>query len=132
MEKRKNYIGTLSRLFFISALVLGAASSAWCAQSDYNGTYAGTYSGDDSGYWVAIVDAIYGTDFLSYSTTKNAGDVGIMNWGGESGGVGNYPTNSTEIQGSMVDADITLATGSVSGTWSNATSGDAGTLKATS
>ncbi len=112
----------------IAALLLGTASSVWGAPSDYDGTYSGTYTGDDNGYWVAIADAVNGTAFLSFSTTRNAGDLGFMAFGGETAGVGNYFTGSTTIQDSSVDADITLATGSVSGTWSNNVSGDAGTL----
>ncbi len=111
-------------VFFLSIFSL----TAWCAQSDYDGIYAGTYAGGDNGYWVAIADSTDESAFLSYSTTNDTGDVGFLDWWGEAGGIGNYYTNSTEIQDSWVDAYIDSADGSVDGTWGNIYSGDTGTL----
>jgi hypothetical protein len=130
MTKKRSIILSLGQLFFVTLLIFGMTSSTWCAQSDYDGTYAGTFEGDDDGYWVARIDTIHDIyAFLSYSTNNETGDLGFLSWLGEAGGIGTYHTNSTEIQDSWIDADINSADGSVNGSWGNIHSGDNGTLE---
>jgi hypothetical protein len=107
-------------LTFLSVLLIGLASPVWCAQSDYDGYYAGTFSGDDNGVWIAVIDSSSSTFvFLTYSTDSDDVDLGSLTYVGESGGIGNYFTASTEIFGSTIDADIDSSDGSVSGSWNN-------------
>jgi hypothetical protein len=129
MSKLKTFYKNTFLVFGLAILFMGISSTAWSAQSDYDGSYAGTYSGDDSGYWVAVADASGSSAFLSWSTTYDRGDAGILTWWNEDAGIGNYYTNSTEIQGSFVDAYINSSDDSVDGTWSNSQSGDNGSLE---
>ena len=129
MKKLISFSQCVGRVFCVAALLLGFSSYAWSAQSDYDGSFAGTYSGDDNGYWVAVTDANGTSAFLSWSTTYDRGDAGILTWWNENAGIGNYYTSSTEIQGSVVDAFIDSADSSVDGSWSNSQSGDSGSLE---
>jgi hypothetical protein len=129
MNKRISFSPYVVRFIFVAALFLGFSSYAWSAQSDYDGSYAGTYSGDDSGYWVAVADASGTSAFLSWSTTYDRKDAGILTWWNENAGIGNYYTGSTEIQGSFVDAYIDSADDSIDGSWSNSQSGDSGSFE---
>jgi hypothetical protein len=117
-------------VIFVAVLfLLGSVSTVWCAEGDYDGTYAGSFSGDDSGYWVGIIDTGSDSLYLSYSTASGEGDGGYVSWRGsaESGTVGNYYGWSV-INDSYVDAFVDSSDGSVSGSWSNSSSGDSGTI----
>lgn len=111
-----------------AVLLLGLASAAWCAEIDYDGTYAGTFTGDDSGYWVAVINSAGDSMFLSYSNSGD-GDGGYVTYYNETLTVGNY-YGWSEVFNSYIDAYIDSSDGSVTGDWSNATesgtfSGDA-------
>ncbi len=130
MMRMKRAFGRHFLLVLACAVIFAvAASPTWSAQSDYNGTYAGTYTGDDDGFWVAVAPGSSSAAvFLSYSTTYDQGDGGYLAFGGETVPVGNFWTLSTLFQGTYTDAYVNSSSGSVTGDWSNSSSGDSGTL----
>ncbi|NNG00827.1 MAG: hypothetical protein HKM93_15680 [Desulfobacteraceae bacterium] len=106
-------------LFVFAAFCISIAPSAWCAPSDYYGTYAGTFTGEDSGVWVAVISSSSSESlFLSYSTGHSTGDGGYLYFSTEYGTTGTY-TSTSVMNDSDVSADVDSSDGSVSGTWAN-------------
>jgi hypothetical protein len=126
-EVAKRFNQRLGVVLIAVVFLAGLVSAAWCAEVDYDGTYAGTYSGDDSGYWVGIIDSGGDSLYLSYSTVDDEGDGGYVYYDGESGTVGSFHSWS-EMNGSYASADIDSSGGSVSGTWSNSYASTSGTI----
>lgn len=123
---RSGFSRTVWGLFISMALFFGGASSSWCAESDYYGTYAGNFSGDDNGVWVAVISSSSSDSvFLSYSTDFDSGDGGYLHFSNESGTIGYYYTTSL-MNESDIDASIDSSDGSVTGTWS--TNSESGTV----
>lgn len=94
----------------------------------YAGTYSGTFSGTDSGVWTATIDssgAITGTGTSS--------QVGLFSVSGQisTSGASTFSPSGGTSTGASFSGSIDVATGTMSGTWSNSSSGGSGTWMTT-
>ncbi len=124
---------TIGCFFVVPVLLLSIlfpvwTPAAWCAESEYFGTYSGNFTGDDNGVWVAVIASTASDSvFLSYSTDTGQGDGGYITFAGEDPTSADY-TSVSLMNDTAINATIVKADKSVLGTWSNPHSGDIGTL----
>jgi hypothetical protein len=121
----------LAALTATNTLVTVSAAQTHLTSSIYGlyaGTYSGTFSGTDSGVWTATIDSsgvITGT-----GTSLQVGGFSVSGQISTSGASTFSPSGGTST-GATFTGNIDVYTGTMSGTWSNSSSGGSGTWMTT-
>jgi hypothetical protein len=129
MTKQEIFIRKVGFYICMMLVFAGIVPSAWCVtpEWDYDGMYAGDYVGDDSGVWVALIDSTGTSAFLSYSTVRREGEMGILQWQDDI--EARIFETTTKINGTQIDFWIFhWQDFAVEGGWDNTTREEKGTL----